>query len=101
MRQLLDLLQGQVERRDVVRDQTLSGKTSREIRETRQPGDGRTFHTGGTVLLRTSGGVLAGGVTREALDEALEGDGLTDSLESVSASRAPLPFIWTHTHTSA
>lgn len=43
--------------------------------------------------VRTSGGVLVGGVTREALDEALEGDGLMDTLESLSASVDPFPFI--------
>lgn len=47
-------------------------------------------------LLGTSGGVFVGGVTSEALDEALDGEGLTDSLESLSASFAPLPFTWKH-----
>lgn len=33
------------------------------------------------------------GVVSEALDEALDGEGLTDILESLSA---PLPFTWGH-----
>ncbi len=49
----------------------------------------------------TSGGVLVGGVVSEALDEALDGEGLIDSLESLSASLAPLPFTWEHKHSSA
>lgn len=45
----------------------------------------------------TSGGVLAGGVPSEVLDEALDGEGLTDSFEFLSGSVAPLPFTWEHT----
>lgn len=52
-------------------------------------------------LRRTSGGVFVGGVVSEALEEALEGDGLIDSFESLSASLAPLPFTWKHKRSSA
>lgn len=41
------------------------------------------------------------GVAREVLDEALEGEGLTDTFESLSASLSPLPFTWEHNHSSA
>lgn len=49
----------------------------------------------------TSGGVFVGGVTSEALDEAFDGEGLTDTLESLSASLVPLPFTWEHKHSSS
>lgn len=39
---------------------------------------------------------MAGGVPREVLDEALDGEGLTDSFEFLSGSVAPLPFTWEH-----
>lgn len=52
-------------------------------------------------LWGTSGGVFVGGVTSEALDEAFDGEGLTDSFESLSASLAPLPFTWEHRWSSA
>lgn len=52
-------------------------------------------------LWRTSGGVFVGGVVSEALDEALDGEGLTDSFESLSASLAPLLFTWEHKYSSA
>lgn len=42
-----------------------------------------------------------GGVTSEALDEAFDGEGLTDTLESLSASLVPLPFTWEHKHSSS
>lgn len=44
----------------------------------------------------TSGGVFAGGVVSEALDEALDGEGLTDTFESLVASFAMLPFTCKH-----
>lgn len=47
-------------------------------------------------LGRTSGGVLAGGDPSEVLDEALDGEGLTDSFEFLSGSVAPLPLTWEH-----
>lgn len=40
-----------------------------------------------------------GRVVSEVLDEALEGEGLTDSIESLSV--APRPFTWEHTHSSS
>lgn len=46
----------------------------------------------------TSGGVFAGGVVSEALEEALDGEGLTDSFESLAASLAALPFTCKHKH---
>ena len=49
----------------------------------------------------TSGGVSVGGVVSEVLEEVLDGEGLTDSFESLSASLAPLPFTWQHKYTSA
>lgn len=49
-------------------------------------------------MSRTSGGVFVGGVVSEALDEALDGDGLTDSLESLSASTTRPLTCSTHTH---
>lgn len=58
-------------------------------------------HARGHFLRGTSGGVFVDGVTREVLDEALDGDGLTDSFESLSASLAPFPFTWGHKHPSA
>lgn len=49
---------------------------------------------------RTSGGVFAGGVPSEVLDEALDGEGLTDSFEFLSGSVALLLFTWEHNHSS-
>lgn len=62
--------------------------------------DGNTDMFLGCSLGRTSGGVFAGGVPSEVLDEALDGEGLTDSFEFLSASVAPLPFIWEHNRSS-
>lgn len=94
MRQLFDLLQGHFERRDGVCDQTLGRrKTSEMIKETLCRAN---VFLRGSPQRRTSGGVLAGGLPSEVLDEALDGEGLTDSLELLSGSVAPLPFTWEH-----
>lgn len=47
---------------------------------------------GGGCWSCTSGGVFAVGVVRDVLDEALEGEGLIDSFESLSAFLVALPF---------
>lgn len=97
MCELFDLLQGHVECWDCVSDQTLGKKnTSEMIKVTIFMIVRLTFM--GCSLGRTSGGVFAGGVPSEVLDEALDGEGLTDSFEFLSASVAPLPFTWEHNH---
>lgn len=100
MRHLFDLLQGHVERWDGVRDHTLEREEKKNTHKHQET-------LGAMVtpicsckhsLGRTSGGVFAGGVPSEVLDEALEGEGLTDSFEFLSASVAPRPFTWGHKH---
>lgn len=103
MSQLFDLLQGQIECWDGVRDHTLmeGGKTWIVIQNKKV-----CIRFSGVMCCRvfpvcTSGGVFVGGVTSEALDEAFDGEGLTDTLESLSASLVPLPFTWEHKHSSS
>lgn len=92
MGKLFDLLQGQVQRWDGVRDHTLENKMGKKnskknfLKVIFLPADTAT------VMYCTSGGVFVVGVVREVLEEALDGEGLTDSLESLSASLACLPF---------
>lgn len=92
MRELFDLLQGEVESWDGVCDQTLSEK-NRQVQS----------FSGKCTFLKydfkfgcnprcTSGGVFAVGVVRDVLDEALEGEGLIDNFESLSALLVTLPF---------
>lgn len=103
MRHLFHLLQGHVERRDGVRDQTLEteereGKKTNKHQETLGATVTPTRSLQALPGGRTSGGVFAGGVPSEVLEEALEGEGLTDSFEFLSASVAPRPFTWGHKH---
>lgn len=95
MCELFDLLQGHVESWDGVRDQTLEKKDIGED-ERNALHDCKTDTFLGCSLGRTSGGVFAGGVPSEVLDEALDGEGLTDSFEVLSGSVAPLQFTWEH-----
>lgn len=55
----------------------------------------------GTFPEVTSGGVSVGWAMSEVLDEVLDGEGLTDSLESLAASLAPRPFTWEHKHSAS
>ena len=105
---LFDLLQTQVESGDGSGHQTLDGDTHDTTFNT-------TTHMLHLVCFQTaydycavvffmgctSGGVLAGGVVREVLEEALDGEGLMDTLESLSAPLGRLPFTWGHTRSSA
>lgn len=91
MGELFDLLQRQVQSRDGVCDCSLlkEKQASKKTRETLT----RVSAALCVVLCGvTSGGVFAGGVVSEALDEALDGEGLTDTFESLVASFATLPF---------
>lgn len=91
MSEVSDLLQGKVECGDGVHDHPLNDdqtQTSTCISESLLCIMHKDWHD---FLWCTSGGVFVGGVVKEALDEALDGEGLTDTFESLS-SFAPLPF---------
>lgn len=98
MCELFDLLQGHVECWDGVSSQTLKKKIGDDKRNALY--NCKTDMFLGCSLGRTSGGVFASGVPSEVLDEALDGEGLTDSFEFLSGSVAPLPFTWEHNHSS-
>lgn len=101
MGEFFDLLQAEVESRDGVCDQTLTG-------EQRKCNTHQQKHVELCLIIfsmmrvcfqqRTSGGVFVVGVVSDALDEALEGEGLTESFESLSASVFALPFTCENGH---